>query len=108
MKVSLKMLVAVALAQLAGACAQTGSGVFRPDLNDDIVARVSLGHGEQQVTESLGKPYQQIRFDNLKSTAWDYLYKDTWGYWVELSVMIGDDGRVVAKHSRRLEPFDDR
>ena len=89
-----------------GACAQPGTGMYRPDLNDDIVARVSLGQSEQQVTGSLGKPYRQIRFDNLKSTAWDYVYKDSWGYWVELSVMIGDDGRVVAKHSRRLDRSD--
>jgi len=89
-----------------GACAQPGTGMYRPDLNDDIVARVSLGQSEQQVTGSLGKPYRQTRFDNLKSTAWDYVYKDSWGYWVELSVMIGDDGRVVAKHSRRLDRSD--
>jgi outer membrane protein assembly factor BamE (lipoprotein component of BamABCDE complex) len=108
MKHPFKLLAAAAVTLLAGACAQTGTGMYRPDLNDDIVARVWRSHSEQEVAASLGKPYQQIRFDNLKSTAWDYLYKDSWGYWVELSVMIGDDGRVVSKHSRRLEPFDDR
>ena len=90
-----------------GACAQPGTGMYRPDLNDDIVARVTLGQDEQQVTAVLGIPYQKIRFDNLNSTAWDYVYRDSWGYWVELSVMIGNDGRVVNKHSRRLDTRND-
>jgi hypothetical protein len=47
-----------------------------------------------------------VRFDNLKSTAWDYLYRDTWGYWVDFSVMMGDNGLVVNKVSRRIEPSD--
>lgn len=90
------------------ACAQNGTGMYRPDLNDNIIARVAIGQSEQEVTTLLGNPYQRIRFDNLKSTAWDYRYLDTWGYWVDFSVMMGDDGRVVAKHSRRLEPSDRR
>ena len=89
-----------------GACAQPGTGGFRTDLNDDTVARVAQGQSEQEITALLGTPYRRIRFDNLKSTAWDYLYRDLWGYWVEFSVMMGDDGRVVSKFSRRLDPID--
>ena len=88
------------------ACAQPGTGLYRPDLNDDTVARVLRGQNEREVTALLGVPYQKIRFDNLKSTAWDYHYRDTWGYWVEFSVMVGNDGRVVNKVSRRMEPLD--
>ena len=44
-----------------------------------------------------------MKFENLKSTAWDYIYKDTWGYCVSFSVMVGDDGRVVNKVSRRFD-----
>ena len=80
--------------------------MYRHDLNDDTVARVSLGQSEQQVVVLLGMPYRQIRFDNLKSTAWDYRYRDTWGYWVDFSVMMGDDGRVVTRVSKRLDPID--
>ena len=90
------------------ACAQPGTGMFRPDLNDAVIGRVATGQSEQQVTALLGAPYQRIRFDNLKSTAWDYLYRDTWGYWVEFSVMVGDDGRVVNTVSRRIDPVDNR
>lgn len=101
-----QLFIAVAITLIAGACAQTGTGMYRPDLNDDMVARVSRGQSEQEVIALLGMPYNRMRFDNLKSTAWDYRHRDTWGYWVEFSVMMGDDGRVVSKFSRRLDPID--
>ena len=96
----------IAFAIAVSACAQIGTGMYRPDLNDDIIARVSLGLSEQEVSALLGSPYRRIRFDNLKSTAWDYRYRDTWGYWVDYSVMVGDDGRVVNRFSRRIDPSD--
>ena len=88
------------------ACAQIGTGLYRPDLNDDIIARVARGQSEQEVVTLLGMPYQRIRFDNLKSTALDYRYRDTWGYWVDFSVMVGDNGLVVNKVSRRIDRTD--
>ena len=99
-------LIIVALALGVSACAQVGTGMYRPDLNDDIINRVSPGQTAEEITALLGKPYQQVRFDNLRSTAWDYMYKDTWGYWVMFSVMVGYDGKVVNKVSRRIEPVD--
>ena len=99
------------VAILATACAQPGAGYHRPDLNDDIVARVAPGQGAAQITALLGTPYRRVRFDNLRATAWDYFFKDTWGYWVELSVMMSDEadgGRVVGKVLRRIEPADER
>ena len=90
------------------ACAQPGTGLFRPDLNDDIIGRVVPGQSAHEIATLLGAPYRRVRFDNLKSTAWDYRYRDTWGYWVDFSVMIGDDGRVVNKVSVRIDPADRR
>lgn len=94
------------VAAFLGACAQPGAGMYRPDLSDDIVARVSPGQIGAEVSALLGAPYRRIRFDNLKATAWDYRFLDTWGYWVDLSVMMGDDGRVVNKVLQRIEPPD--
>ncbi len=94
------------VASLLGACAQPGAGFYRSDLNDDIVARVTPGQSGPEVSALLGTPYQRVRFDNLKSTAWDYRFRDTWGYWVDLSVMMGDDERVVNKVLVRIEPPD--
>ena len=92
-----------ATAMVLTSCATPGSGYFRPDLSDDIIARVVPGQGSEEISLLLGKPYQRVKFENLKSTAWDYMYKDTWGYWVSFSVMVGDDGRVVNKVSRRFD-----
>ena len=88
------------------ACVQVGTGMYRPDLTDDVVNRVTKGQSESEVTALLGMPYGRVRFEKLKSTALDYRYRDTWGYWVDLSVMMGDDGQVVGKVSRRLDPPD--
>ena len=98
--------IIVGITLVLGACAQPGTGMFRPDLNDDIVARVLPGLPAEEVTALLGMPYARVRFDNLKSTAWDYVYKDTWGYWVEFSVMMGDDGRVMNRVSKRILQVD--
>ena len=99
-------LAVIPLVLVVAACAQVGTGMYRPDLNDDIIARVAIGQGELEVITLLGMPYQRIRFDNLKSTALDYRYRDTWGYWVDFSVMVGDNGLVVNKVSRRIDPVD--
>jgi len=88
---------------LLASCATTGGGEWRPDLNDGIAQRVASGQTSADVAARMGLPYQRIRFDNLRATAWDYRYRDTWGYWVEFSVMIGDDDRVVNIVSRRMD-----
>lgn len=101
-RISFFVLLVLALAD----CAQPGAGMYRRDLNDDIITRVAMGQTAQEITALLGPPYRRLRFDNLKSTAWDYRYRDTWGYWVDFSVMMGDDLRVVNKVSVRLDPVD--
>ena len=88
------------------ACAQTGSGFYRSDLKDDLVAQVQRGQSEQDVTALLGTPYRHMRFDKLQSTAWDYRYRDTWGYWVEYSVLFADNKRVTGTFSKRIDPLD--
>ena len=102
----LRFLLAVLVAFMMGGCAQLGVNMYRHDLNDDIVARVLPRQTEQQVVAVLGQPYQRMRFDNLNLTALDYVYMDTWGYWIALSVMINDNGRVVDKISQRIDSRD--
>ncbi|MEQ1516683.1 MAG: hypothetical protein ABL931_09365 [Usitatibacteraceae bacterium] len=99
-------LMVIALAAGASACAPIGTGFYRPDLNDDIIGRVAIGQSEKEVIALLGNPNGRLRFDNLKSTSMDYRYRDTWGYWVDFSAMIGDDGLVVNKVSVRVDPVD--
>jgi outer membrane protein assembly factor BamE (lipoprotein component of BamABCDE complex) len=89
-------------------CAQPHGGLFRNDLNDDIAARVMRGQSGQEVTALLGTPYRQMRFEKLQTTAWDYRYRDSWGYWVDFSVMVGDDGRVTGVFTQRIDMPDRR
>jgi outer membrane protein assembly factor BamE (lipoprotein component of BamABCDE complex) len=105
-KNKIEMLVMLTAMLVISGCAQVHVGLYRPDLNDDIVNRVTVGQNEKEITALLGSPHQRVRFDNLKSIAWDYLYRDSWGYWVDFSVMIGDSGLVVGKVSRRIDPPD--
>ena len=106
MRSRVQFMIVLVVAFLATACAQPGTGMYRPDLNDDIVARIASGQTAGEITALLGAPYRRVRFDNLRATAWDYFFKDTWGYWVELSVMMSDEaegGRVVGKVLRRID-----
>ena len=106
MRQRFQRLVAITTVLIVVGCAQTGTGMYRSDLNDDIIERVALGQSEAQVTALLKLPYRRVRFENLKVTAWDYRYRDTWGYWVDFSVMMGDTGLVTSKFTQRLDPID--
>jgi hypothetical protein len=81
---------------------------IRNVLNDGAVQSISAGQRADEVLATIGPPLAKQRFDNLRQTAWDYRYRDTWGYVVKLAVMIGDDGRVAAKVLERIEPTAER
>lgn len=104
----MKLFFAIFLAGSISACVSDGVRFYRPDLNDDIVLSIKTGDTESAVVAKLGEPYRRIRFDNLRETAMDYRYRDTWGYWVDHSIMIGDDGLVRGRFSARIEVGRDR
>lgn len=90
---------------LVSCAANSPSGhSYRPDITDDLVMRVVTGDTSEMVKQKLGEPQGRVRFENLRATSWDYRYRDTWGYWVDLAIMIGDDGRVQGKVAARLDP----
>ena len=91
---------------LVGCASSAGQPAFVPLLNDDRAGAITAGMTGAAVEAAIGRPYQRVRFDNLKATAWDYRYIDTWGYVTEFAVMIGDDGRVVNKVASRVDPPD--
>ena len=78
----------------------------RVTLNDDVTQQIAIGDAAADVLLRIGPPFRSIRFDNLRQTAWDYRYRDTWGYLVEFSVMMDDGDHVGGKFSRRLTPDD--
>lgn len=72
-------------------------------LTDSTLEKIVSGIAADEVLVSVGPPCQRVRFDNLGATAWDYRYRDTWGYTVEFSVMIDDTYRVISRVLRRIE-----
>jgi hypothetical protein len=75
-------------------------------LTDDVIQTINVGLTADEITAKIGPPHRRVRFDNLRATSWDYRYQDTWGYLVDLSIMIDDKNRVTGKVSQRLEQDD--
>ena len=72
-------------------------------LTDDQIQTLTAGSTGDEVLAAIGPPFARVRFDNLHATAWDYRYQDTWGYLVDLSVMIDDTNRVTGRVLHRIQ-----
>lgn len=75
-------------------------------LRDERFNAIRPGMTSVELLHHLGPPNEKMRFANLSQTAWDYRFRDSWGYTAILSVMIDDQGTVATRHTRRLEPRD--
>jgi len=70
-------------------------------LNDETFRSILPGMTASEVRALIGPPFRKIRFENTRTTSWDYRYRDTWGYDAELSVFLDDAEVVVGKFSSR-------
>jgi outer membrane protein assembly factor BamE (lipoprotein component of BamABCDE complex) len=70
-------------------------------LNDDVFQTIQPGMSAAEVLAKLGEPYAKTRFPRLKTTAWNYHYRDTWNYEADFSVAVNDADVVVSKVSIR-------
>ena len=77
-----------------------------PALTETHINQIQPGMAADAVSFLIGPPYRQVVFQRLGATAWDYRFRDTWGYMVELSVMVDAQNRVVGKVLQRIEPVD--
>ena len=73
-------------------------------LTDERLGVMRSGITSEAVMAEIGPPYRKIVFERQNQTAWDYRYRDNWGYIVEFSVMLDTNNIVVSKVSRRIEP----
>ena len=71
--------------------------------NADVFRRIQPGMKAEQVVALIGSPDATMRFDAAHATAWDYEFRDTWGYDAEFSVMVGDDGVVRSTFTGRRD-----
>lgn len=77
-------------------------------LDDTRFHAIVPGMTSEELLRHIGPPHGKVRFANLGQTAWDYRFRDTWGYEAILSVMVDDRGVVAGRISRRLERHDHR
>jgi outer membrane protein assembly factor BamE (lipoprotein component of BamABCDE complex) len=100
------VVAALGAATLSGCATQPGNEYGGPyiqlHLNDALVAKVTRGMKAAEVEKLLGPPRQRVRFQNLRATAWDYRFIDTFGYIVDFAVMIDDEGFVANTVTARL------
>lgn len=72
-------------------------------LSEERFARIVPGSSTGADVERLiGPPWRRIEFPNLRQVAWDYRFRDAWGYLAEFSVMVGERGLVERTHTVRL------
>ena len=89
-----------------------GTGTLRVDLSpngevlaksqvlrDEVFQRLQPGLTADQVFEIIGPPSGKTRFENTKTTAWDYHYRNSWGYDADFSVIVDDANKVVGRFS---------
>ena len=102
----LSVIVALPVAaRAAGADVSPGGSLYvqskKRALNDDAFGAIQRGMPASEVLARIGAPYQKERFERTKTTAWDYHYRDTWGYDADFSVIIDDAGLVASTISVR-------
>jgi outer membrane protein assembly factor BamE (lipoprotein component of BamABCDE complex) len=75
-------------------------------LRDERFHAIRQGMTSEELLRYIGPPFQKTRFANLKQTAWDYRFRDTWGYTAILSVMLDDNNVVAGRVTQRIDPRD--
>lgn len=72
-----------------------------PGRSDELFARIELGMTQPEVQRLLGEPDTTMPFSLSRTLAWDYQYRDSWGYLAVFSVTFDAGGRAVSKLSWR-------
>lgn len=97
------MLVTVLSIPLAGHAAPDAPKSHAHVLQDGTFQSIVPGMRSAEVLALIGAPHGKERFAATRTTAWDYRYRDSWGYDAVFSVIVGDDDRVVSKISVRKD-----
>ncbi len=62
-------------------------------LSEESFGRIVPGRTTGRDVERLiGPPWRSIEFPNKRQVAWDYRFRDAWGYLAEFSVMLDERG----------------
>ena len=96
--ISIVPFLAAASALALAGCAATP----RVERTDSHFYSIAAGMTLQEVEQMLGPPDFMMSFPRTRTVAWDYEYRDTWGYLSLMSVTFDADGRTVGKFRQRL------
>ncbi|HET7402748.1 MAG TPA: outer membrane protein assembly factor BamE [Usitatibacter sp.] len=98
---------ALAIAPLSQAHAETipkfSLHVGAPHVTTSTTLTVAPGMSESDVRALLGEPQGVARFTRSRTVAWDYDFRDDWGYDATFSVIFDEAGSVVGKVSVRRD-----
>jgi outer membrane protein assembly factor BamE (lipoprotein component of BamABCDE complex) len=75
--------------------------VERSRVNDELIQKIQPGQTQEDVANLVGSPQRTTRFPRSHTLAWDYDYRDTWGYEAVFSVIFDDSGTVQSKTNVR-------
>jgi len=76
-------------------------------LTDERFYRIVPGITRDDVLRLIGPPIETMEFPRLQQVAWEYRYRDSWGYDAFLSVMIDTNGIVAGRTTRRIDRGND-
>jgi hypothetical protein len=77
-------------------------------LNDGTFDSLPMGITEEEVLRRLGPPRETMAFALSHTHAWDWKYRDYWGYEAIFSVTFDAQGRALSKFKQRIERGDQR
>lgn len=85
-----------------------GGKVLRREfvLTEEHLRSIVAGIDSAELLKLIGPPWRRIEFERQGVTAWDYRYRDTWGYIVEFSALIDARQKVSGTVSSRVDPPD--
>ena len=70
-------------------------------VNDKTIQSIRAGLPASDLLALIGPPWHKERFEATRTTAWNYRYRDSWGYSATFSVIVDDADVVVGKFSAR-------
>jgi outer membrane protein assembly factor BamE (lipoprotein component of BamABCDE complex) len=87
----------IAMFSVMGIVPLAAHASYSSRLNDDTFKAIQVGMTAAEVVARIGPPDSRERFERTKTTAWDYRFRDAWGYDADFAVIVDDAGVVSGK-----------